>query len=150
MPSNQQRRGGLRDLANSLNKKAASYEQQANEAAKDVAIAVVEHLAYNTPVDTTQALSNWIVTLGSGTDQTRLAFVPGMFGSTHNQSAQQTIQDAVNVLVNKKPGQTIFISNNLSYIRALNEGTISRQPSGFVEAAVLKGREVARNFKFKG
>lgn len=148
MPVKQKR--GLRELAKVLEHKARTYEAQANDAAIQVAIAVVDHLAFNTPVDTSQALSNWIVTLGSGTNLVRPPFVPGLFGSTQYQSAQQTVLAARTILKNKKPGQTIYITNNQPYIRPLNEGTISQQPGAFVDAAVLKGRAVARNFKFRG
>lgn len=150
MPQKGRKGKGLRDLAKLLESKATSYEQQVSEAAKEVALVVVDHLAYHTPVDTSQALSSWIVTLGSPSGDTRLPFVPGMFGSTQHASAQATIADAIRVLKDKKPGQTIYIVNNQPYIRRLNEGTISRQPGGFVEAAVYLGKKKAEQFKFKG
>jgi hypothetical protein len=139
----------LLDLARSLEAKAVAIEDAANKTAIDVATATLDYLAYNTPVDTSQALSNWQVSLGSPKRSFIGARVPGMFGSTQHQSAQQTIAEAVAILTNKKPGQAIYIVNNLDYIVALNEGTISRQPGGFVEAAILVGKQEIKKFKLR-
>ena len=54
---------GLLDLAASLEKKAKAIDEAASKLAVDTALTIVGDLAFKTPVDTSQALSNWIVTL---------------------------------------------------------------------------------------
>lgn len=136
-------------LADSLERKAKAIDQAASQTAVDTALAIVGDLAYKTPVDTSQALSNWQVTL----DEPASAFIsphyPGEGGSTQRASAQETINRAKAVLANKKPGQKIYITNNAPYIKRLNDGYSGQQPAGFVERAVLIGRKMIAKFKIK-
>lgn len=139
----------LLELADSLERKAAAIEEAASKTAVDAALAIVGDLAYHTPVDTSQALSNWIVTLGSPAAGTIAPHFPGLQGSTQRASAAETLNLAKAVLQNKKPGQAIFITNNLPYIVRLNEGYSGQAPAGFVERSVLIGRKVSEKFKIK-
>lgn len=136
-------------LADSLERKAKAIDKAASQTAVDTALAIVGDLAYKTPVDTSQALSNWQVTL----DEPASAFIgphyPGELGSTQRASAQETINRAKAVLAAKKPGQKIFITNNAPYIKRLNDGYSGQQPAGFVERAVLIGRKIIAKFKIK-
>lgn len=136
-------------LASKLEEKADLIEQAASDAAVATALAIVGDLAYKTPVDTSQALSNWQVTLGSPAESKINAYYPGQRGSSQRASAAQVLNLAKAVLSQKKPGQPIYITNNLPYIRKLNEGSSLQQPAGFVERAVLLGRLQARKFKLK-
>lgn len=133
--------GDLLDLAERLEKRAADIDKAASEIAVDVALSVLGHLAFHTPVDTSQAISSWIVTLGSQATHKNLPHFPGLQGSTFRASANETIAIGKRVLKAKKPGQAIFITNNQPYIRRLNDGTLSKQPGGFKEAALLVGRK---------
>lgn len=139
----------LLSLADRLEKKAAAIEKAASQTAVDTALAIVGDLAYKTPVDTSQALSNWIVTLESPAEQRISPHYPGLQGSTRNASAAETLNLAKAVLKNKKPGQAIYIRNNLPYIRRLNDGYSGQAPAGFVERAVLIGRKMLAKFKIK-
>lgn len=141
--------GDLFDLAASFDAKAAAVEAQASKAAVEVALAIIDDLVYVTPVDTSQAISNWNVNLGSSVVGTHGPYYPGMFGSTHHQSAQEAIAQAKAALANKKPGVPIYITNNLSYIRKLNDGSSKQAPAGFVERSVIVGRNILKNFKLK-
>lgn len=139
----------LLDLANRLERKAKAIDEAASKTAVDTALAIVGDLAYKTPVDTSQALSNWIVTLDSASTQKIAPHYPGVQGSSQRASAAETINAARSVLRNKKPGQPIFITNNLPYIRRLNDGYSGQAPAGFVERAVLIGRKMLAKFKIK-
>lgn len=141
---------GLLDLAESLERRAKEIDSAVSELAVKTAQTIVADLAYKTPVDTSKALSNWIVTLGTPATQDIKPHFPGEYGSTQNASAQETISRAKAVLKNKKPGQSIFIANNLPYIKRLNEGYSRQAPAGFVERAALIGRKVVSKFKLKG
>lgn len=130
----------LLDLAKSLESRAALLPEFGSSFAKHVAITIVTELATVTPVDTSQAISNWTVTL----DDPSKAFVgphyPGERGSTYQASSQETIMNAKIALLKKKPGQKIYITNNAPYIRKLNDGSSPQQAAGFVERAVLVGK----------
>lgn len=139
----------LLSLANSLERKAKAIDEAASKTAVDTALAIVGDLAYKTPVDTSQALSNWIVTLDAASTQKIAPHYPGSQGSSQRASAAETINSARAVLKNKKPGQPIFITNNLPYIRRLNDGYSGQAPAGFVERAVLIGRKMLAKFKIK-
>lgn len=139
----------LLSLAVSLERKAKAIDEAASKTAVDTALAIVGDLAYKTPVDTSQALSNWIVTLDAPSGQQLKPHYPGSKGSTYRASAAETINNAKAVLKNKKPGQAIFITNNLPYIKRLNDGYSAQAPAGFVERAVLIGRKMLSKFKIK-
>ena len=137
----------LQDLANNVEKIAKEIELAASKLAIDVANAIVADLAYTTPVDTSNALSNWIVTLDSPATHEISPHVPGVLGSTQPQSAAETVSLAKATLQNKKPGQPIFITNNAPYIRYLDEGSSSQAPAGFVERTVAIGRQALKGFR---
>lgn len=140
----------LLDLAASLEKKARAIDEAASKLAVDTALTIVGDLAFKTPVDTSQALSNWIVTLETPSSDKIKPHFPGEGGSSQKSSAGETINQARAVLTKKKPGQKIYITNNLPYIRRLNDGYSKQTPAGFVERAVLIGRKMRKNFKIKG
>lgn len=137
----------LLDLAESLEKKKAEIEKAASDAAIFTAITIVGDLAYKTPVDTSKALSSWIVTVGEPSDIVGSAYYPGEKGSTQKASAQATIAAAKAALATKKPGQPIYITNNQPYIKRLNDGYSGQQPAGFVQRAALLGRKVIQKYK---
>lgn len=139
----------LLDLANSMDRRAKAYKEAASKLAIDAALTIVGDLAYKTPVDTSKAISNWIVSVGSSAGGTIQPHFPGYKGSTYRASAAETIDAAKNALKNKKPGETIFITNSLPYIRKLNDGSSVQQPAGFVQRAVLLGRIRIRKAEIK-
>lgn len=141
--------GNLLDLAKRLEKLADDLPEQVSEQSKKAAIAIVTDLANKTPVDTSNALSNWQVTLDSPATSEIPPHFPGSGGNTQRASVAQTIANAIKVLESKKPGQKIYITNNAPYIRRLNDGYSAQQPAGFVERAALIGRVVLRKFKVK-
>lgn len=140
----------LLDLAKRLDGVTKNIEKAASDQAVRVAQTIVGDLAYSTPVDTSKALSNWVVSL----ETPFLGILPphyyGESGTSQRASAAETINKARTILKGKRPGQTIFISNNLPYIRRLNDGYSRQAPAGFVERAALIGRRLLRNFKVLG
>ncbi len=139
--------GTLKGLAKRLNDRADGLEEEASKHAVKVAETIVASLAYDTPVDTSQALSNWQVGVGVPVAADRPPFYPGERGSTYKQSADATVEAARVRLAAKKPGETIYISNLLPYIRKLNGGSSKQHPGGFVEIAVVRGREILRKLR---
>jgi hypothetical protein len=135
----------LNDLEASLNKQLEIIQKKASKKAIAAALAIVRELAYATPVDTSTALSNWEVTLGSPTSFSRSAYFFGDRGSTYQRSAAATFIAAQISLKEKRPGQTIWITNNIEYISDLNEGSSPQEPAGFFERAIAVGIKVLEN-----
>ena len=71
----------LLDLANSLEQRAAKLDSEACRVAVSTAETILGDLVYKTPVDTSQALSNWQVSLGSPIDNKIPPYFPGEGGS---------------------------------------------------------------------
>lgn len=139
----------LLDLAESLEKRAARLDEQASGVAVSVALAIVDNLTVVTPVDTSKAISNWQVTLGSPSAGEIPAHVEGFAGSTYTASGQAARNLARFDLQQKRPGVRIWISNAAPYIGELNNGSSKQEPAGFVERALIIGRNVVKNSKIK-
>jgi hypothetical protein len=139
----------LTDLANSLEKRAAKLEDEASRLAVRTAETVLGDLVNVTPVDTSQALSNWQIGVGAPVDASIAPYFPGEKGSTQSSSAASALAEGQAALKLKKPGQPIYISNVLRYIGRLNEGSSSQAPAGFVERAVLLGKRFLATAKLR-
>ncbi len=132
--------GNLRDLATRMRQRADELPKEASRLAVRISETIINDLAHVTPVDTSTAISNWQTELDAPAGSIVDAHYPGEKGSTYSASARETIDQAKATLKNKKPGQPIYMSNLLRYIKRLNEGSSSQAPAGFVERAVLLGR----------
>jgi hypothetical protein len=130
----------LLDLAKSCERRAAAVSTSGNEAKKRKGLAILTYLAHVTPVDTSKALSNWQFGIGEKPSARRGAFFVGSEGSTAQISTETTINFGKAQLESIKPGEPLYISNLLPYIRRLNDGWSAQHPGGFVEAAALLAR----------
>jgi hypothetical protein len=131
----------LKDLANRLEREVLpEMQRRASARAVQTALTIVGDLAYHTPVDKSTALSNWQVTQGAPAVGTIKAHYPGEKGSTFGSSAAKVLELAKGVLARKRAGVKIYITNNLPYIRPLNDGHSKQAPAGFIERAILLGR----------
>lgn len=128
---------------------AASIPDKTNELKKQVVRTIETDLVYVTPVDTSQALSNWQVDVSPITTFIPPHF-PGELGSTQAQSAQEAVEDMERVLAGVKPGQAVFIGNAAPYIVRLDQGYSQQEPAGFVDRAILLGRKVLQAAKLFG
>lgn len=136
----------LSDLATRMQKLAVAIPNNVNELKKKIALTIENDLVYVTPVDTSQALSNWTVSLIPLTsDSFRAPYYPGEQGSTRGPSAQEAIDAAQAVLAGVKAGQAVYVGNAAPYIQRLDEGYSSQEPAGFVSRAILLGRKVVES-----
>lgn len=100
-----------------------------------VAMVANQTLVYATPVDTGRARGNWFVGLDSPVTQKQENNFDPTGASTVGQN-----NSIINS--NKKAFRTIYISNNLGYIEALNKGHSKQAPPGYVEKMVQAARQV--------
>lgn len=140
----------LESLAKRLNRLADRLDDEVQTAKVETAMAVMQSLVDNTPVDTTEALSNWQGSTGSIPGRIG-PLSPGVGGSTKGASASAALANARAVFEAAPANVPLVISNAVPYIRRLNEGSSSQHPGGFVEAAVLVGRSFLRRRRwFRG
>lgn len=139
----------LNDLANRIDKVPTKIGMQVVELKRQIVIAIVTDLAYKTPVDTSQALSNWDVSTGQPITVKHGPYFAGFAGSTKGVSAIETIARAVQAAKQFKPNETAYIANNQPYIRKLNDGWSAQAPAGFAQRAVIIGRKTMQQFKLK-
>jgi len=139
----------LLDLANGLDDRAKRLPKLASDLAVALAREIVYELTETTPVDTSKAISNWTVSIGTDTSYDIDAHKQGKRGSTLEASSRITNLKALTATYNKKPGQKIFISNNAPYIKDLNDGSSGQAPQFFIQIAVADSIHVWRSAKRK-
>lgn len=151
----------LLDLADQMDKLSQRLPIFAKKTTEDVALTIVNDVTQVTPVDVGEALSNWIISLDAPSVETIPAFAPSPKGRVKDGKWQHAVDPVVTaqnnlpsvlsaataVLAGRVPGQPIYISNNLPYIQKLNEGSSEQAPAGFVDRAIILGREVASKAK---
>lgn len=130
---------GLRDFSRRIRERGRQVESGANRIKREVALIADREVVLETPVDTGRARSNWIVSLTAPILDEREPYAPGeRLGKSERSNAQAAIDQGAGRIVVAAPGQTIFISNNVSYIGRLNDGWSAQAPAGFVQTAVLR------------
>lgn len=104
---------------------------------------MVKTILGGTPVDTGQARSNWITTLGTPSTGQIETY---KLATTPSKQERQVFNIAYNQFLAASAGwnpvseQPLFLTNNWELIEDLNAGNISRQGSRFVEAGVKSFR----------
>ena len=137
----------LLDLAKRMEALPAQIEQGASNVAVEVVKAIDRDVVPHTPVDTTEALSNWQAELNQPVGFALPPIFPGQSGSTAPASQAAAISHVDRVLAVKKPGEPVYLSNLAKHIVILNNGSSRQEPKGFVERATLIGRLTARRAK---
>jgi hypothetical protein len=140
---------GLLELERLCNVLPGQIDLAANEMARDVVRVIDRDLVEHTPVDVTEAVSNWQGSVNSAPGFALPAIVPGRHGSTAPQSREEAIAHVERALKDKKPGEAFFLSNLAGHIGFLNDGTSKQEPAGFVERGVRKGEIFAASADLK-
>jgi hypothetical protein len=143
----------LRNLSKWARRFTPALEKAVNEKVKETVLDLQSELVRVTPVDTSQALSNWQVELHAKTPGSRPAFRVGMKGSTATYSRQQAMSKARGAVKSRKNGVPVFTSNELDYMEELNNppGKSRQAAPGFIEAATRRvwARSKQRKLKIK-
>ncbi len=103
-----------------------------------IALDVTANLVETTPVDIGWARVNWVPAIGSPL----IVDLPGA-ARTPEGVASAIIEQASAVAALATGGYrlkqgSVFVSNNVSYITKLNEGSSQQQPAAFVQRAIAK------------
>lgn len=142
----------FKSLAGRLNRLGKQVEKNAEEAVKAVAREIDKQLILSTPVDTGRARSNWQVGIGTPIRKELEPYFPGHhLGLAETDNAQAAIQAGEKVINKYKiKNSSLIISNNVDYLKYLNEGSSRQAPAGFVQTSVQTGRLALRRFKILG
>lgn len=100
------------------------------------------NLIEDTPVDTGWARANWIPSIGAPPSQP--AGSPTDVGAARAAQQQGVAQIAVGYTLEQG---NVNITNNVSYIRPLNEGSSSKAPAMFVQSAIARALNNANALK---
>ncbi len=156
-----------------MNKRAADFMKAAGMIARTAGSVIGEAVVADTPVDTGQARSNWIMTIDQIAAYIIPAYVP--YIKTHSQHYEDRKRDralgikhalgtgdkeetanltaalaqhfAALQRFDPEVNDTIYITNNLPYIWKLNAGYSLQTEAGFVERAIEVGIEAIRKMK---
>ena len=126
---------------------ADNIGKNADVTTRKVALAVDQSVVISTPVDQGPARSNWLVSLNAPDDRVIEAYSPGQGGNTGDANTQAALAQGERVISGYQSGDEIHITNNLSYIGDLNDGSSRQAPANFVEIAVLEGAQAVGRAK---
>lgn len=136
----------LRAFSKRMDKQAKGIPINATKIQKRAFLAVDAAVVSATPVDTGRARSNWLPSVGLPAGGKRVAFTPGTKGSTGQANTEAAIAAAVAITAGFKGGASLFVTNNLDYIRDLNAGKSTQAPNGlFVEMAILAAKSIVKD-----
>tara|TARA_R110000787_G_scaffold6179_10_gene21989 strand:+ start:229 stop:633 length:405 start_codon:yes stop_codon:yes gene_type:complete len=103
---------------------------------RKVALELFTRIIYKTPVDTGRARANWQVSIGTPAAGTV---------EIDDKSGNATVSQATAKSAGFKAGDTIYLANNLPYIRRLEEGYSQQAPAGMVALTVQEFAAVAKS-----
>lgn len=129
----------LGGFAKKMRKASKVVLENSDNLVRKVAEVILQYVVKDTPVDTGQAKSNWIVAIDTPSLFTRGPYSPGKKGSTSLENLIATVEMGSQKLSAYSSGHVIHITNNLDYISGLNDGSISKQaPPDYVQKAILE------------
>ena len=116
-------------ILTNVTKVVTSLEKFTARLLQKVTLNITANLQETTPVDTGWARANWVPSISNpyrGLD-TKVTDVPSEKGKAE-VATKYTLDKGA-----------IFISNNVPYIKKLNEGSSKQAPAAFIQAAIIKG-----------
>lgn len=144
----------LHSFGRRMKVRASKVPNNVNRVVRQLSIVIDRELVMATPVDTGRARSNWIVSLQAPVTKEQQPYTPyakgskgGGAGASEGANAQAAMEQGASVIAKRQPGQAIHITNNVPYIRRLNDGHSAQAPANFVKRAILNGIVVLRKLK---
>lgn len=129
--------GDLASLAKSMRSRAKALPELANGSAIAAVTAGLREMVDVTPVDTSEAESNWRVGVGSAPAGQLPPYARGRRGSTKAISGAEVFAQGTQELQTKKPGVPVWLSNTARHIVDLDRGTSTQFAGGFIPCALI-------------
>lgn len=140
-------------FAENIRKRGKILVDNVEKAVRAAAIAADRAAVLNTPVDTGRARENWIVTVKQPAAASKLVKRASGFGDPTQLGANTTAatnaalaQGASAIASFGVADDSIFITNNVSYIGLLDKGSSKQAPRGMSAAAILAATKAAKSF----
>jgi len=137
------------EFADSMRRLAKTIVVNVDAGFRATVLAVDAAVVTATPVDTGRARANWRVSTEKQSDVYD-AYQKGKQGSTAGTNTQAAIDQGQEVVAGSPDADTMYISNNLPYIQALNDGSSAQAPAGFVELAIQAGQDTVKSIRALG
>lgn len=119
-----------------------------NKVIIEMVVKIDQGIIIASPVDTGRSRSNWIMSLNHPTDALPTGEDEG--DSASPIGPEMALSQGRNTLNSRKPGDTIYLQNNTSYIEKLNNGSSAQAPANFVQKAIMEGINSLKNRKVVG
>lgn len=132
-------RVGSNQFSKRLRLQSNRFEKGAERILKNATRAALEVMVLNTRVDTSKAVSNWIVTTdGPGRDYIE-PHSPGKRGSTASVSAAETLALGRAVIEDFRMGRDrdLFITNNTPYLRYIEGSALTAMGQQAARSALV-------------
>lgn len=117
---------------------ALRIEGNVEKGLRKVALKIDSELVNSTPVDTGRARSNWLPAFDRPAEGTVPPSTPGIALATVAAKVASFDLDK---------NTSIHLTNNLPYIKRLDEGSSQQQPAGFVRRAITAGINGVKSVK---
>lgn len=102
-----------------------------------------------TPVDTSRAVSNWIVSIGAPSNREVPARAPSVKGSLAKQARDMAASVGTVKLRSLQYMQTVFITNNVPYIGLLEYGSPKHRANNMTSKAMQAMTVYAKQLKIQ-
>jgi len=146
----------LNQFARRMGQTADNLPRAVDVVVKAVARAVGGRLIDDTPVDTGEARSNRLPSLGvpiRGTIAPYQEYPKGSKGAGQGRGETANAAGAkarlAGAIAARQPGQSIIIQNNVEHIQPLNAGTSAQAPAMFVQMGVAAGIKTLNETRIK-
>lgn len=120
---------------------AKGIEDNVDGLVKNVVKAIGTTVILATPIDTGKARRNWQTDI----NQTPATVLPEPDAPYEGQ--QESLFVLNQEASNYKAGDEVHITNNVPYIKELNDGRSQQAPANFVETAIMKATRLIRSVK---
>lgn len=116
--------GRNRGFVSGVNDFCKRAEDSGDKIVQTVCADLFSRVILDTPVDTGRARGNWVPAIGAPSNS--------VDNNKFDGSGQSTVSAAVSVSRSAKMGDTIHLTNNLPYIKKLENGYSKKSPRGMV------------------
>lgn len=124
-----------------INRIIVDLKDLSNTDSKRLLLEVHDQLLRATPVDTGWAVNNWIPSIGVPVEQTA--------GDKKHVTSSEKDKGVVEILRWKISGGPAYITNNVPYVKQLNDGSSEQAPKAFIEKAIMDAVSSANRRQFK-
>jgi hypothetical protein len=114
---------------------ASQVGTNANSLVRQLHLALLTAIVPATPVDTGRARSNWLTGLNTARRE-QVGYPVAGAGDAIDPSGTSSLVEGQQVGAAFRAPDVLYLSNNLPYIGALNEGWSRQAPAGYVQQAI--------------